>query len=195
MSPLAGGLLLAAGVAALPGWRRAHRPPAGWTAPALATALLVLAAATQAGLVQVVGLDDVLAAPLTAVPGGDVHPLLTGAVAVAASVAGGGPLTAAVLDSAARETPAHEAPAHGVPARSPEDVLRGGAWIGALERAAVTATLLAGWPEGLVVVLAVKGLGRYTELRYPGAAERFIIGTFASVLWACACAGIVLLPA
>jgi hypothetical protein len=46
-------------------------------------------------------------------------------------------------------------------------------------------------------VLALKGLGRYSELRGQpgdaaasgGVAERFIIGTFASVLWACACAG------
>ena len=74
------------------------------------------------------------------------------------------------------------------------EVLRGGAWIGALERAAVFATLVAGWPEGLAVVLALKGLGRYPELRTetPGAAERFIIGTFTSVLWAVACAGAVL---
>ena len=71
------------------------------------------------------------------------------------------------------------------------DVLRGGAWIGALERCAVFVTLLAGWPEGLAVTLALKGLGRYPELRTetPGAAARFIIGTFTSVLWAVACAG------
>jgi hypothetical protein len=41
------------------------------------------------------------------------------------------------------------------------------------------------------VVLALKGLGRYPELRTDteGAAERFIIGTFTSVLWAVACTG------
>ena len=69
------------------------------------------------------------------------------------------------------------------------DVLHGGAWVGALERIAVVAALVAGWPEGIAVTLAVKGLGRYPELRAPAAAERFIIGTFASVLWACGCAG------
>jgi hypothetical protein len=80
------------------------------------------------------------------------------------------------------------------PART--TVLTGGAWIGALERIAVTTTLLARWPEGLALILAVKGLGRYPELRgagqadQPGTAERFIIGTFASALWAAACAGI-----
>lgn len=73
----------------------------------------------------------------------------------------------------------------------PETVLRGGAWIGYLERAAISATLLAGWPEGVAVVLAVKGVGRYAELRSPNAPEAFIIGTLNSVLWAAAAAGTV----
>jgi hypothetical protein len=75
-------------------------------------------------------------------------------------------------------------------------VLRGGAWIGALERLGVYVALVAGWAPGLAVVLAVKGLGRYPELRSQddtGVAERFIIGTFTSVLWAVACAGVALL--
>ena len=75
--------------------------------------------------------------------------------------------------------------------RSAGQVLRGGAWIGILERLAVFATLVARWPEGIAVVLAVKGLGRYPELRSghrPGLAERFIIGTLVSVLWAALCA-------
>jgi hypothetical protein len=74
------------------------------------------------------------------------------------------------------------------------EVLRGGAWIGALERAGIFVSLVAGWPEGLAIVLGLKGLGRYPELRNEertGAAERFIIGTFTSVLWAAACAGVV----
>jgi hypothetical protein len=75
--------------------------------------------------------------------------------------------------------------------RSAGTVLRGGAWIGILERLAIFATLAARWPEGIAVVLAVKGLGRYPELRAahrPGLAERFIIGTLVSVLWAALCA-------
>lgn len=70
--------------------------------------------------------------------------------------------------------------------------LRGGAWIGQLERAAIYATILAGFPAGIAVVLGLKGLARYPELRATssGAAERFIIGTFASVLFACALAGV-----
>ncbi len=75
--------------------------------------------------------------------------------------------------------------------RSAGQVLRGGAWIGILERLAVFAALVGRWPEGIAVVLAVKGLGRYPELRAahrPGLAERFIIGTLVSVLWAGLCA-------
>ena len=72
----------------------------------------------------------------------------------------------------------------------PEAVLRGGAWIGYLERAAVAATVLAGFPEGIALVLAVKGVGRYAELREPNAPEAFIIGTLASMLWATAAAGV-----
>lgn len=109
------------------------------------------------------------------------------------AVSGGGPLTAAVF----RLVDGPGAPASGSVRRAAE-VLRGGAWIGALERVAVFAALLSGWPEGLALTLALKGLGRYPELRHeerPGIAERFLIGTFVSVLWACACAGAALLVA
>ena len=62
--------------------------------------------------------------------------------------------------------------------------LRGGTWIGALERVAVTGCLLAGYPAGVAFVIAVKGLGRYPELREnPGSSERFVIGTLASLVW------------
>lgn len=79
-------------------------------------------------------------------------------------------------------------------------VLRGGLLIGVLERLAVTGTILLGHPEGMAVVIAIKGLGRYPELRGaagsdPGAAEvgaavseRFIIGTLSSLVWSAACA-------
>jgi hypothetical protein len=106
-------------------------------------------------------------------------PLLAGVLAVT----GGGLVTTqvfALVDKDSRTVRAGE-------------VLRGGAWIGALERLAVYAALVAGWGPGLAIVLAVKGLGRYPELRNQedtGAAERFIIGTFTSVLWAVACSGL-----
>lgn len=72
------------------------------------------------------------------------------------------------------------------------ELLRGGLWIGALERAGTAASLLAGSVEGVALVLAVKGVGRYPELRgrTEGMTEHFIIGTFASVLWAAAAAGV-----
>jgi hypothetical protein len=75
------------------------------------------------------------------------------------------------------------------PAEPVATPLRGGRVIGYLERVAVVAALGMRWPEAIAIVLAVKGLGRYPELREPGAAEQFIIGTLASVLWAAAVAG------
>jgi hypothetical protein len=101
------------------------------------------------------------------------------------AVLGGGLVTTQVFTMVESET-----------IRPAGDVLRGGAWIGGLERLAVFVTLLAGWGPGLAIVLAVKGLGRYPELRNQedtGAAERFIIGTFTSVLWAAGCAALAVL--
>lgn len=110
----------------------------------------------------------------------------------ALAVAGGGPLTTRIFDIVDRDGPGG--------ATSVTDaglILRGGAWIGALERLAVFAGLAAGFPEGVAVVLALKGVGRFPDLKDDGgrgaATERFIIGTFASVLWAAACAGLVAL--
>lgn len=71
-------------------------------------------------------------------------------------------------------------------------LLRGGSTLGVLERLATFGTLAIGSPEGIAVVLAVKGLGRFGELKTPAAPERFMIGTFASVLWACGCWAVVL---
>ncbi|MGI8888510.1 MAG: hypothetical protein ACR2GB_06010 [Nocardioidaceae bacterium] len=111
---------------------------------------------------------------------------LIGAVAVA----GGGPLTMLVFKYADRARRRRHTGNDSVEAAG--ELLRGGAWIGVLERFAAYGTLLAGWPEGLALIVAVKGLGRYSELRQvePGTAERFLIGTFVSLLFACACAGL-----
>ncbi|WP_433165609.1 hypothetical protein [Kribbella sp. CA-247076] len=117
--------------------------------------------------------------------------LLAGGLAVT----GGGPLTTSVLALVDRgNTRAQSTQKAG-------EVLRGGALIGSLERGAIYAALVAGWPEGLAIVLAIKGLARYPELRSPdqpasvtpqAVAERFIIGTFTSVLWSVTCAGFLL---
>ncbi|MCC9146253.1 MULTISPECIES: hypothetical protein [unclassified Arthrobacter] len=75
------------------------------------------------------------------------------------------------------------------PAPEPNAILRGGLAIGVLERLAVAAAVLADEPVAIAYVVAVKGLGRYAELKEtPAAAERFIIGTLASMLWAVAVA-------
>lgn len=127
------------------------------------------------------GVAEGLAWDATRVTGG--AELVVLAVVGAAAVAGGGPVASAVLrlaDPGRRDRPGPADP----------DVLHGGAWVGALERLGIVAALLAGWPEGIAVALAIKGLGRYAELKAPAASERFIIGTFASVLWAAGTAGV-----
>ncbi|UIK89524.1 hypothetical protein [Arthrobacter polaris] len=69
--------------------------------------------------------------------------------------------------------------------RANVEVLRGGLLIGFLERAAVAVAIFSGQPVAIAYVVAIKGLGRYPELKdTPAASERFIIGTLASMLWA-----------
>ena len=111
---------------------------------------------------------------------------LLGLVAVVLAVAGGSVVTTAVFDVIDERSPDRaeslEAAGH---------ILRGGTWVGALERLAVFGSLVAGMPSGVALTLAIKGLGRYPELRSgdrPATAERFIIGTLVSVLWAALCA-------
>ncbi|WP_022887034.1 hypothetical protein [Glaciibacter superstes] len=134
-----------------------------------------------------------------------VHMVL-GLVAIALAVVGGGPMAVLSLKLATRNT----VPAgthggimvenNGEFARSDalasagnavHEVLRGGLAIGVLERLAVIGTILAGFPEGIAVIVAIKGVGRFTELAAAEARERFIIGTLASLIWACACAALV----
>lgn len=100
---------------------------------------------------------------------------------VLASATAGAPVVLATFKVARRQPDGSPAPNAGP--------LRGGRVIGVLERIAVAVSILAGWPEGIAIVLAVKGLARYPELREPHASEQFIIGTFASVLWAIAVCG------
>ncbi|HML51380.1 MAG TPA: hypothetical protein PKD84_08220 [Propionicimonas sp.] len=108
------------------------------------------------------------------------------AIAVAALIAvlPGSPVVTTVLSRAGATAPES----------TDADHLRGGRWIGRLERLAVYASLLAGFPEGIAVVLAVKSLARYPELRATDSAtaEKFIIGTLTSVLYSAAVAGLTL---
>ena len=87
-------------------------------------------------------------------------------------------------------SPAPAAPARrGSRSPAPGSVLRGGLVIGVLERLAVAGAILASEPVAIAYVVAIKGLGRYAELKEtPAAAERFIIGTLTSMLWAVAVA-------
>ena len=86
---------------------------------------------------------------------------------------------------AATPTPAAAAAAPSAETVSSVRILRGGAIIGILERFAVCLAILAGQPVAIAYVVAIKGLGRFAELKAtPVAAERFIIGTLTSMLWA-----------
>jgi hypothetical protein len=181
-------LMLVALVAAVVG---AWLLPAGSTRGLVAVGVLV-------GGMTALALVALLHGRLEDDPGRLSRSLLVPMLALAAF--GGGPVTATVLHLADREDGRGRA---GVEAAA--SVLRGGAWIGGFERTGVFAALVSGWPEGIAVVLGLKGLGRYSELKSDspsgaadpaptlqgGVAERFIIGTFCSVLWAVACAGVV----
>lgn len=84
-------------------------------------------------------------------------------------------------------TGAGEEPPSGTMNPEAVDILRGGAWLGVLERLAITGSLMAGYPYGIAIVVAIKGLGRYAELRdQPVASERFVVGTLASLIWSVA---------
>lgn len=83
------------------------------------------------------------------------------------------------------EPPAQPPASPPTPPTPKTEVLRGGLLIGCLERAAVAVAILAGQPVAIAYVVAIKGLGRYPELKdTPAASERFIIGTLTSMLWA-----------
>ncbi|MDO5060279.1 MAG: hypothetical protein Q4D73_01460 [Actinomycetaceae bacterium] len=124
-------------------------------------------------------------------PGINLWHIVIPVVALALSVILGSPVVNLILKWAEVE-PALETNYSGTdkatvlsaekPAR---EILRGGLWIGRLERFAVTLTILVGQPGLLAVVVGVKGLGRYPELKdNPHSAEKFLIGTAASLIWA-----------
>jgi hypothetical protein len=178
----------------------------------LVTASLVLALvavrAPRTG--PVVGAAGALAAALVLglALTGPASPLVTGylgLVLVVLAVLGGGSASTVVLALATRGSVppgayggilvaprGHEDDPSAL-RRPTREVLRGGATIGMLERLAVVAVILAGYPEALAVVIAIKGVGRFSELGEAAEArERFIIGTLVSWLWAATCAAVVL---
>lgn len=122
--------------------------------------------------------------------------LMLALLGVAIGVIGGNPVTRRVLELAGGDR-VHETADGGIllPAREGQDaqveLLRGGTTIGYLERLAVVLAIIAGYPEAIAVVVAVKGIGRFSELAAPEARERFIVGTLASLVWACAVGALV----
>ena len=181
-----------------------------WAGVALALWLGLAAASAVLWVTQLGGLRPLTARPagLALILGGEVT--LTTAVAWLSAISG--PLTppwswtaagvgaiAAILCGNAVVLAVFGLTDASSPPGSPRvqrTMLRGGAWIGALERVVMLGTVLAGWPEGIAAIIAVKAFARYPELRTgqgTGATERFIIGTFASLGWAAACAGIVMI--
>jgi len=144
-----------------------------------------------AGILVVVALLIVAISPVN-VPA--IMGVILTLLGVAVAVLGGNPIARRLLDIAAgsrvRETPdggivvvAQEKDAA---AGGAHTLMRGGTVIGYLERVAAVIAIVVGYPEAIAVVVAIKGIGRFSELGEPEARERFIIGTLASLVWACA---------
>lgn len=181
-------LFVIAGVVALPVWALV-----GDRTARLVASLSVAAAVGCAAIARVSG---------ETLPGDQAAAAVI--LGVLLCISGGGLAVTAVFEhlDALPSTPDAGAGPRPVSMARAGEVLRGGAWIGALERLAVFGCLLADQPDGVAVVLAIKGLGRYPELRaaaeagggratLSAVAERFIIGTLVSFLWAALCAYVV----
>lgn len=185
-------------------FRRQKLPFAAVSAGALAAALLVAALPAPGGSAVSGVVLGMLALGLAVVGGGPAALLALrlatnnsvpqgehGGILVENGTGSTGPAPTPVsTPSAAAEAPAAPG-APGAPGAFVHEVLRGGLMIGILERLAVAGAILAGFPEAIAVVVAIKGVGRFTELATAEARERFIIGTLASLIWACACAALV----
>ncbi|WP_236553605.1 hypothetical protein [Rathayibacter sp. VKM Ac-2803] len=161
---------------------RLRRPPLAWISVGATTAAFLLTGLAGSS------------APVPLV-------LAVAALAFAIAVIGGGPVVLMTLDLATTDSrsgthggimiagpPSRASSAAGSPSAigQPIEVLRGGTTIGLLERIATAGALMSGLPEGVAVVVAVKGVGRFSELASPEARERFIIGTLASLAWSAA---------
>ena len=134
--PLVALLLLGALAAAAAGWVRR-----------LAAAAIALAGLALGGL----ALAALLAAASGPVDSGRGQVTLFVVLAGALAVAGGGPVTSRVFALV-------DGRGHGDDPGSMNragEVLRGGAWIGALERAAIFASLATAQPEGVAIVLGL----------------------------------------
>ncbi len=117
----------------------------------------------------------------------------------ALGVIGGYPITVWVLSRAETSDASKDGDHGGIliqgdgPKSPKREVLRGGWLIGYLERFAVVAAIVLGHWEIVAAVVAVKGLGRFSELDNAVSRERFIIGTLTSLIWAGSCALLIVL--
>ena len=111
--------------------------------------------------------------------------LLEVAILLFASISGW-PIVLLTLRASARRHLEEAGPAdsQGSPSTQSMSVLRGGLWIGFIERFAVAGAILMGQVSLIAVIVAVKGLGRFKELGTPEASEKFVLGTLASMTWA-----------
>lgn len=159
--------------------RYPQRPLVYVSAAALAVAL-VLAGIPTPHAPPGLGVLLTIAALALAVVGGGPAAMLTLALASRGNVPAAGIHGGIVLESRSENAPTVR-----------WEVLRGGTAIGYLERLAAAGVIVAGFPAAIALVVAIKSVGRFSELNVAESTERFIIGTFVSLIWACACAGVV----
>jgi hypothetical protein len=166
-----------------------------FTGASLTLAILAWSAKSH-GLIGGAAAALLAAIIVAALPGPGSTPILSvllSLIAAALAVIGGGPAATTSLRLATRGSVPNGQHGGILVESEPREVLRGGLAIGLLERLAIVGTILAGFPAALAVVVAVKGVGRFTELDAAEARERFIIGSFVSLIWASASAAIVVL--
>lgn len=127
-------------------------------------------------------------------------PVIAALAAASLAIFAGNPITTSVLnyaDSRGGAQPLRDGQHGGIIIESLVDgaggqreVLRGGTTIGYLERLVLVAAVAVGHWEIIGALIAIKGLGRFSELDTPETRERFIIGTLVSLVWAGACAAL-----
>jgi hypothetical protein len=175
---------------------------------AVSVALSVVSARIRLPALGALSAAPVVVALVGAAVGVDIpppHPVFAAIVAIelfALGVTAGSPLTLFVVELTEKHSvragvhggilPAPTESAIGT-SEPPKEVLRGGATIGYLERIAVLGCLAAGRIEGIAVIVAIKGLGRFSELDSPEARERFIIGTLVSLIFSCGTGALLIL--
>jgi hypothetical protein len=124
--------------------------------------------------------------------------VVLGVVFAALATAAGGPLVSFVMTTITKLPEPTNANAgipkdeNASPTAPSQQILRGGATIGYLERFALVGSLALGQPAAIAIIVAIKGLGRFTELDTSVARERFIIGTLVSLTWAALAISVVL---